>query len=323
MSAVSEANLLGLDYRNVPPRKVTCEIVDIHTHVYDAPNSAAFFEAADLYGIGRIVSMTPLHQVESLRRRHGERLSFIAIPNWKEMSQKDAFRAQWLTDLKAFRALGARLCKFWAAPRLRKEFGLTIDHPWLRAVVDAALDSGFDFMVHVADPTKWFQRADKYAGDVAIYGTKAQQYEQLEWLLERVAPRTVIGAHMGGNVEDLSFLQRLLDRYPHYVLDTSATKWVVRETAWQPQAVHDFIVRNADRILWGSDLVANEKYEGFDHYASRYWTHQMLWETAYRGRSPIADPDADGEPQLAGVDLPADVLERIYLGNARRLKLVG
>src|SRR5690606_5192531 len=117
-------------------------------------------------------------------------------------------------------------------------------------------------------------------------------------------------------------------RYPHYVIDTSATKWIVRAVAEQsPAAVRDFFIAYQDRIIFGSDLVVGEKYD-WDHYASRFWVHQALWETDYRGQSPIEDPDggagfdprrgvidtakADGIPRLAGVDLPADVLQKIY-----------
>jgi hypothetical protein len=316
--AKSPANLLDLNYRDAPAPRVSRPIIDVHTHVYATPHTPVMFEAADLYGIGPIVSMTPLKDVEALRRNYGDRLSFIAIPNWKEMSDKDSFREQWIADLKSFWDFGARLCKFWMAPRLRKEYGLTVDHPWMRPVVETAIDLGYEFMIHAGDPTRWFEREDKYA-DVSIYGTKEQQYEQVEWLLERIAPRTLIGAHMGGNVENLAFLQGLLDRHANYVIDTSATKWIVREVEPQPDAVREFVVRNVDRVLFGSDLVVHVDTDSFDHYASRYWCQRMMWESDYRGRSPIEDPDAGDEPRLAGTALPVDALEAIYYKNARRL----
>lgn len=109
----------------------------------------------------------------------------------------------------------------------------------------------------------------------------------------------------------------MLDRHANYRIDTSATKWIVREVARQPERVKDFVTRNANRVLFGSDLVAADRFQSFDHYASRYWAHQMMWETAYRGESPIEDPDAETPPQLAGVDLPAEVLRQVYGENAR------
>jgi hypothetical protein len=73
-------------------------------------------------------------------------------------------------------------------------------------------------------------------------------------------------------------------------------------------------------VLFGSDLVTGTDYD-FDHFASRYWAHQMMWESDYRGESPIVDPDAEDPPRLAGLNLPIDVLTRLYRENAQRLRL--
>ena len=139
---------------------------------------------------------------------------------------------------------------------------------------------------------------------------------------------------MGGSLEALEVLARRLEKYPHYVIDMSATKWMVRAVAEQSAAaVRDFFVAFQDRIIFGSDLVVGDKFD-WDHYASRYWALQMMWETATQGESPIEDPDggrgfepgsgrfdagkADGVPRLVGVELPAEVLGKIYRKNTER-----
>jgi predicted TIM-barrel fold metal-dependent hydrolase len=316
-----EANRLGLDYRKPPPRKVSLAIVDIHSHIHFGPHAERFFEAADLYGIDHVVSMTPLADVPKLREKYPTRMSFIAIPDWKRYDNNEKHRDSWIQDLAVFREHGSKICKFWMAPPMRGEHGLTVDHPFLRPVVDAAVQLGYQFMIHAGDPSVWWKPGARYA-DTAKFGTKREQYMQVEWLLDHVAPRIVIGAHMGGSVEETDFLQGLLDRHANYRIDTSATKWIVREVARQPERVRDFVIRNSERVLFGSDLVAADRFQTFDHYASRYWAQQMMWETAYRGESPIEDPDADSPPKLAGVDLPADVLRKIYGENAQAAGLL-
>lgn len=318
---IREANRTGIDYRAVPPRRSPGPIVDIHTHIHPGPCATRFFEAADLYEITHVVSMTPLSEVQALREQFPDRLSFIAIPDWKKFDDRAEHRDQWIADLATFRELGSRICKFWMAPPMRERHGLTVDHEFLRPVVKAAVELGYHFMIHAGDPSVWWRPGGKYA-DTAKFGSKDDQYPQVEWLLDYVAPRIVIGAHMGGTVEELPRLQGLLDRHPNYRIDTSATKWIVREVARQPEAVREFVIRNADRVLFGSDLVAAEKFTTFDHYASRYWAHQQMWETRARIESPIHDPDADDPPRLAGADLPPDVLRRIYHENARDLGFV-
>jgi predicted TIM-barrel fold metal-dependent hydrolase len=301
----------------VPPLKVDCSIIDAHVHVHNGPTVATFFEAATLYGVTKVVSMTPLDEVDALRAAYPGRLAFIAIPRWRNMAKSAEFQKQWIEDLAAFREKGARRMKFWMAPPMRGDHGLTLQDPFFAPIIRAALDLGYDFMVHVGDPSAWFRPGGRYA-DVAKFGTKREHYPQLEFLLETVAPHNVIAAHMGGYIEEPAFLQSLLDRYPNLYLDSSATKWVVREVARQPEVMREFMLRNQDRVLFGSDLVIHDKCD-FDHYASRYWAHRMVWETAQRGESPIEDPDAENPPKLAGLDLPLAVLRRLYYENAAAL----
>ncbi len=311
------ANRLGIDYRAAPARKAACRIVDIHSHVYAGTTSPTFFDVARLYGVSKVVTMAPLDHVPTLRAAYGDRLDFIAIPRWRAMNSTDEFRTGWMHDLERFRELGATRMKFWMAPPMRERHGLTLDNPFFEPVIRHALDLGYHFMVHIGDPSEWFEPGGKYENH-AIFGSKRDQYTQLEWLLERVGPRTVIGAHMGGTVENPDFLASLLERFSNYYVDSSATKWVARGVAKSPERVRELIIRFQDRIAFGSDLVVDDKYD-FDHYASRYWVHQMMWETPHRGENPIDDPDGPQPPRLAGVDLPPDVLRKFYDTNAAAL----
>ena len=313
----SPANRLGLDYRAAPPNPLAVPLIDVHTHVHRTASTAAFMEAATTYGVGRIVSMSPLDDVPELNRTYPGRLAYIAIPRWRDMENSGAFRRQWLADLETFRAHGARRMKFWMAPPMRGQFGLTLDAPFFEPIIQQALDLDYEFMIHIGDPSAWFEPGGRYA-DTARFGTKRDQYPQLEYLLERAAPRTVIAAHMGGMIEEPAFLQTLLDRHTNLFLDSSATKWIVRGVSEQPAAIRDFMIRNQDRVLFGSDIVVAANYD-FEHYASRYWAQRTMWETTYDGQSPIEDPDAASPPRLCGVDLPADVLQKLYHDNAVRL----
>ena len=313
----SPANHLGLNYRDIPPRKVLTRIVDVHSHVHNGRGTPFFFEAAAAYGIEKVVSMSPLDDVDALRTAYPGWLDFIAIPRWRSMENTDSFRRQWLADLETFREKGARRMKFWMAPLMRGKYGLTLQDAYFEPLIRRGLELGYEFMIHVGDPSEWFAPGARYA-DAKVFGTKPEQYAQLEYLLNAVAPQTVIAAHMGGYCEEPEFLQRLLDRYANLYLDSSATKWIVRAVARQPELIRAFMIRNQDRILFGSDLVVGEDHD-FDHFASRYWVHQMMWETPYRGESPIEDPDAGAAPQLAGLDLPEMVLQKLYTQNAERM----
>ena len=115
-------------------------------------------------------------------------------------------------------------------------------------------------------------------------------------------------------------LQRMLDTYPNLYLDTSATRWMVREISAQRDPAREFVIRNADRLLFGTDQVSGDD-RGFDFLASRFWCHRKLWETAFTGPSPIYDPDLpkENQPPLRGLALPDEVLQKLYHDNAVKL----
>lgn len=326
------ANRLGLDYRDLAGRFAYRQtpITDVHTHINSVEAGRLLLEVADLFGVERIWSMSRLDVVDDLQREFGNRLAFIAVPNYARKDEPDTFSTQWLRDIETFASKGARVCKFWAAPRGR-DFStfLTLDHPIRIEAMKLARSLGMIFMTHVADPDTWF--ATTYS-DAGKYGRKAEQYEPLVRLLDQFGDVPWIAAHMGGDPEHLDHLQGLLDRHPNLYLDTSATKWMVRELSRQPEAFRDFARRNADRLLFGSDIVAGPgpggESTGFDLFASRYWALRTLLETDYDGPSPIVDPDfklvaptapADATAHLRGAAIDAATLRRIYHDNAQRL----
>jgi len=191
---------------------------------------------------------------------------------------------------------------------------------------------------HIADPDTWFTA--KYT-DVSAYGTKAQQYEPLERMLDEYPQTQWLAAHMGGYPENLEFLSGLLERHDNLSLDTSACKWQVRELSKHPRdKLLAFFNRWKGRILFGSDIVARDEHlvesddvqyaagqaacpeQAFELYASRYYALRTMFETDYEGKSPIADPDLAmvepdkfdemSSPMLIGKSLPPEILTDMY-----------
>ncbi len=216
-----------------------------------------------------------------------------------------------------FYNLGSRIIKFHMAPGTMAMRHIRLDSPAVRPVLKEAAARGMILMSHVGDPDTWY--AGKYS-DAAKYGTRDEHYRMWEGVLEEYKDRPWLGAHMGGNPENLPRLQALLDRFPNLYLDNSATRWMARELSARRDAAREFIIRNADRILFGTDQVSGDD-RGFDFLASRIWVHRKLWETAYTGPSPIFDPDLsqDEQPTLRGLALPDEVLQKLYHDNAVKL----
>jgi amidohydrolase family protein len=338
MSAVPpEYNVTGIDYSERGHLRYTGPILDVHAHVMitrpgdptqgpplgtgpgaSLAQAETMLDVAAEFGVGQILTMCAADDIAPLRERFDTRLLFNGSINKKTVDEPDdvAYRL-----LDRFVELGAKVIKFWSAPRGRDR-GLTVDAPWRIEVARRARTAGIRvMMVHVADPDAWFRTV--YT-DASKFGTKPDQYVGLERMLEMFPDLRWIGAHLGGDAEHPDHLEALLEKHPNLSFDTSATKWVVREVSPRREAFRDLVTRYPDRFLFGSDLVTRHHLER-EHYVSRYWCQRTLWESAWEGPSPIADPDfqpqGDGPntPVLRGVALPADVLRRVYFENARGL----
>lgn len=312
-------NRTGLDFRRPMPRpKVNGPVIDFHCHLLANRHARDWFEAAAHHGIDCFLSMTPLEEVVGLQRDWAggaaNRLQFIAVPRWGEFpGGQQAWVDDFRVRLEAFYNLGSRMVKFHNSPGTIHTRGLRLDAPLLRPVFRDAVDRGMGIMTHMGDPDTWYH--GKYA-DAATYGTRDDHYAAWESVMGEYRHVPWVGAHMGGNPEDLGRLQGLLDRFENLVLDCSATRWMVREVSARRDATREFFIRNQDRILWGSDQVSGDD-RGFDFLASRWWAHRKLWETAYTGPSPIHDPDLpdDRQPTMRGLALPDGVLQKIYHDN--------
>ena len=312
----SDYNRIGVDLRQPWPRPKVCgRVIDFHCHILAASHGKKWFAAADHYGIDCFLTMSPLEEALGISRDWGSRVRFIAVPQFPGTPPN--FIDDYCRRVEAFYNIGSRICKFHAAPGTMQMRGIRLDSPKYKPVFEEVTSRKMAIMTHIGDPETWYQ--GKYA-DVAKYGTREDHYKMWESVMGEHPDVPWIGAHMGGNPEDLPRLQRMLDRYPNLMLDCSATRWMAREISARRDAAREFFIRNQDRILFGSDQVSTDD-RGFDFLASRFWVHRKLWETAYAGPNPILDPDLppDQQPELRGLALPDDVLQKLYHDNATKL----
>ena len=348
----NDANRLGLDYATeagLLPRPPV-PIVDIHAHINGRAAARVWARVADLYGVERVYTMCRFQETEAVRETLGDRVRFIAFPDWSHADKESVHRGAYLEIIRQYRErYDASVVKFWSGPTLIDNAGgdpadlIEFDSHWRVRQAELATDLGMMFMVHIADPDTWFRA--KYT-DVARYRRKRDHYASFERMLERFS-QPWIAAHMGGSAEDLDFLDGLLERHANLYLDTSATKWVVRALgAHTNDRVVRFFSRWRGRLLFGSDIVtmddhlsiekantisvkseqASSEAEAFDLYASRYWALRTMFETGYVGESPVVDPDLHmlepdrfderAAPTLRGLALPRELLVELYRATA-------
>ena len=122
-------------------------------------------------------------------------------------------------------------------------------------------------------------------------------------------PKTqFIGAHVANNAEDLSKVSEWLDAYPNLWIETASR---IAELGRQPYTARNFLIRHADRLLFGTDGPWPE---------ARLRINWRFFETrdesfAYSEKVP----PPQGMWQIHGVHLPDDVLRKLYHENAAKL----
>lgn len=214
-----------------------------------------------------------------------------------------------------------------AVGEISKSFGMTttradgsrlrIDDPVLDPVWEEAGRLGVPVLIHTAEPPAFFQPLDlenerwlelALFADRRNFGPDKVDFETLmaerDALFRRHPGTTFIAAHLGWHGNDLARLARLLDELPNVHVEVGA---VLYELGRQPRAARDFLVRYQDRVLFGKDSFQPPEYPYFwrvfetaDEYFDYYRDYHASWK-------------------LYGLDLPDEVLRKLYHENALRL----
>src|SRR5262249_28753712 len=140
---------------------------------------------------------------------------------------------------------------------------LPVDTSRLDPLWAKAGELGVPVLIHVGDPLAFFQPVDEFneridelrrAPDWSFCGPEFPSFDDLIRGLENVIARhpttTFIGAHVGCYAENLAYVGSMLDRFPNYYVDIAAR---IAELGRQPNTARRFILRYADRILFGTD----------------------------------------------------------------------
>ncbi len=165
--------------------------------------------------------------------------------------------------------------------------------------------------VHIADhPSAWqppdvfqertpvFQQFNQYGGAGLPYGNLVAV---LPRLLKKHPETTFIACHLANMGHDLGKLGITLDKHPNLYLDISARDY---ELGRQPRGAGKFLTKYSDRVFFGTDMGMEKRmYQNWWRLlesADEHMTGRVWW-------------------RYYGLELPANVLEALYRGNAKRV----
>jgi predicted TIM-barrel fold metal-dependent hydrolase len=194
---------------------------------------------------------------------------------------------------------------------------LAVDDPILKPIWDACARLKLPVFIHTADPESFYLPHDfnnERWLEMALFPGRAispdvhPNFEDLmkerDNLFRNNPKTTFVAAHMGWHTHDLGRLGKMLDEMPNLYTEMGA---VLYDIGRQPRTAHDFFVKYQDRILFGKDSFQPEEYpyywrvfETKDDYFDYYRDYHAFWK-------------------LYGIDLPDDVLKKVYYKNALKI----
>jgi predicted TIM-barrel fold metal-dependent hydrolase len=309
------------------PQRPRFPAIDYHNHL-DALDPREVLEVMDECDVERVVNITmqtgkaALEMIDKFQRADPKRFSTIAWMDWDGV-ERDDFVSLTLNRLERQVERGAVGLKFW------KDFGLSvrdrsgallrIDDDWLAPIFEKAAELGIPVMFHTADPAAFFlpidptnERYEELAAhpEWSFHGSQFSKREllaQRNRVFARHPGTTFVAAHVAESAEDLAQVASLLETYSNVYIDISAR---TPELGRQPYTARRFFLHFADRILFGTDLLPE---------VQMYRLYFRFLETADEYFEYPSHASRQGRWNIYGVDLPDDVLVKVYRTNALRL----
>jgi len=213
--------------------------------------------------------------------------------------------------------------------KILKELGLGVKDKTgkLITVDDARLDPvweecgrlGIPVAIHIADPEAFFLpingENERYEElnehpDWSFYGPPFPAFRELLAARDRMMTKhpktTFIVLHAGNWPENLDAVAAMMDHFPNTMIEFGGRE---AELGRQPRRARKLFIDYQDRVMFGSDNTPDA-----DMYQSNFrWLETDDEAFDYWG-SP-----SQGRWTISGLNLPDDVLEKIYHLNAEKL----
>ena len=315
-------SLLVAEENLVPSAKFP--VVDIHSHQRaTAENMEELIGEMDALNLQVLVNLSGgsgealRERVEAVRNGpYPDRFRLFANVDFSDVGpgfgQEAA--AQFQQDIEAG-AIGLKVFKSLGMTNLKADGSrLQVDDPELDPIWEMAGQMNVPVLIHTAEPPAFYEEPD-YTNErwleLALfpsrrnYGPDQVGFETLLEERDRMFlkhPNTrFIAAHFGFHGHDLQRAAEVLDSIPNLYLDLSA---VLYDFGRQPRAARDFFIAYQDRLIFGKDSYQPTEFpyywrvfETSDEYFDYYRDYHAYWK-------------------LYGMDLPDEILRKIYYENA-------
>jgi len=302
--------------------------IDVHNHQYGLNPDKVDNLVKDMDGINLRIMVNlsggygdKLKQnVAILKDRYKDRFVVFANVDFSNIDAPDYGQraaAQLEQDVRNG-AQGLKLFKnFGMDLKDTKGQRIHVDDPRFDPVWDMCARLKIPVLIHTGEPWSFFQPQDRFNErwlELKQFPQRARppdRYPSWETLMAEQHhlfashPKTIfINAHLGWLGGNLGELGRLMDQMPNMYTEIGA---VLAELGRQPRFAREWFIKHQDRVLFGKDTWAPDEY----HYYFRVLETADEYFDYYRHRHAFW--------KMYGLDLPDDVLKKLYYKNALRI----
>jgi len=319
------------------------EKIDAHTHLRSDDSTYIKLAAANNFRLNNInvykFTGQPIEEQQKVALKWIK--AFPGISRYATTFSLQHFSEKgWLEEtlawLKNSFALGATAVKIWKniGMELKDNNGklVMIDDPAFDPVLDYIAQNKIPVIGHLGEPKNCWLPIDSMtvAGDKKYFSehpnyhmylhpelpSYLQQIRARDHMLEKHPDLIFIGAHLGSLEWSVDELGKRLDKFPNMAIDMAARISHLRYQAVNNrQKVYEFFIKYQDRILYGTDIVADTKKssEQISILSTDMWLND--WKFFVTGES-MTVPQVEGT--FRGLKLPKPVIDKIYRLNAER-----
>jgi predicted TIM-barrel fold metal-dependent hydrolase len=311
-----------------PVKRAKYPFIDVHNHQYGLTPESVDKLVADMDSINLRIMVNLSggygerlkENIAILKNRYKDRFVVFANMDFSGIDDPD-YPQKVANQLEQDLRNGAQGLKIF------KNFGMDlkdtkgqrihVDDPRFEKVWEVCAKWKVPVLIHTAEPWSFFQPQDRSNErwlELKQFPQRARppsRYPAWETLMAEQHhlfashPKTIfINAHLGWLGGNLAELGRLMDQMPNMYTEIGA---VLAELGRQPRFARQWFIQHQDRVLFGKDIWEPTEYyyyfrvlETADEYFDYYRKRHAFWK-------------------MYGLDLPDDVLKKLYYKNALRI----
>lgn len=325
--------MVHLAVHEVPRAKFP--VIDVHNHVNDAQGingenipPAEVVANMDRANVKTIVILTGLWGdklqgvLDNMVKPYPGRFVVFAQMDWSKIDdpQFSAKMVQQLDDAVRRGARGLKVLKDWGLG-VRDKTGkfVAIDDERMDPVWEECGRLGIPVAIHSTDPEAFFTLTDKHNERYeelmrnptwSFYGadfpSKEKLLEERNHVFAKHPHTKFVALHVANWPENLDTVSAWLKKYPNMSVEFGARE---AELGRQPRRAREFFMEFQDRIMFGTDSEPDPKmYANYFRWLETADEYFDYW--GYPGQ---------GRWEIYGMELPDEVLEKVYHKNAERM----